>query len=156
MTIEEVHGFHALRVLCASTAPDMSSESKKSNRTDVQPTLQCRVREPIVCAKSEPRGVAQRAQIFTPLLQREPWRTLPWFPFTVPIRGGGRCGDAVSLRGAFAAFFVGAKVLIATVRNSYCNASQIDSRHKIVSSLTYDTGTEAAGVAEARLRLKSK
>ena len=119
MTIEEVHCFHALRVRCTSTAPDMSSDSKKSNSTDVQPTLQCRVREPIVCAKSEARRVAQRARIFTPLLDCGAGGCLCDSAFCLPIRGGGRCGDAVSLRGAFAAFFVGANA----PTDCYCNAS---------------------------------
>ena len=90
MAIEEVRSFHALRVLCASTAPDMSSGSKKNNRTDVQPTLQCRVREPIVCAtaKSGARGVAQRARIFTPLLDCGAGGCLCDSAFCLPIHGG--------------------------------------------------------------------
>ena len=119
VTIEKVRRFCAAHILRASAAPDMSSESKRSNRVDVQPTLQCRVREPIVCAKSKARGVAQRARIFTPLLDCGAGGCLCDSAFYLPIRGGGRCGDAVSLRGAFAAFFVGAKVLT----DCACNTS---------------------------------
>ena len=119
MTIEKVRRFCAAHILRASAAPDMSSESKRSNRIDVQPTLQCRVREPIACAKSEARGVAQRALIFTPLLDCGAGGCLCDSAFCLPIHGGGRCGDAVSLRGAFAAFFVGANA----ATDCYCNAS---------------------------------
>ena len=106
MAIEEVRSFHDLRVLCASTAPDMSIESKKSERTNAcSKLLQCRVREPIVCAKTKPRGVAQRARIFTPLLDCGAGGCLCDSAFYLPIRGGGRCGDAVSLRSRYSLLF---------------------------------------------------